>query len=309
MPQIDHKTLVAGLTRDERRSLLAQTDRDGLVRFALHFGGVIALAALITFGAPFQALLMLMQGILICFLFTLLHETVHRTPFKTDALNIWVGRLCGFLTFLGPEWFRYFHFAHHRYTHDPDKDPELQSPKPETFWAYVRYLSGLPDWRDRMKTLLRNATHPNQDSYVPERGKHKVMREARVQLALYALLALLSLIFQSTLLIQIWLLPILLGGPFLRAYLLAEHAGCDHVPSMLENTRTTLSTRAIRFIAWNMPYHVEHHAYPSVPFHKLPAFHAHTQAHIKHLDEGYLRFHRSFARHMKDTERPEPERS
>jgi fatty acid desaturase len=153
---------------------------------------------------------------LICFLFTLLHETVHRTPFKTDTLNIWVSRLCGFLTFLGPEWFRYFHFAHHRYTHDPDNDPELLSPKPQTLWQYITYLSGLPDWRDRCLTLVRNAIRHNDDSYVPARGKAKVMREARVQLALYGAIIALSVAFQTALLIKIWLLPILLGGPFLR---------------------------------------------------------------------------------------------
>ena len=301
MSEFDHKTLIASLSSEERRSLLAQNDRDGLIRFAWHFGSIIALAALITFGAAFQALLTLMLGILICFLFTLLHETVHRTPFKTDALNIWVGRLCGFLTLLGPEWFRYFHFAHHRYTHDSEHDPELQSAKPQTLWEYLTYLSGLPDWRDRALTLWRNAFRPNEDSYVPARGKAKVMREARIQLARYGVLIVLSLAFQSTLLIEIWLLPILLGGPFLRAYLLAEHAQCEHVPSMLENTRTTLTNRVVRFIAWNMPYHVEHHAYPSVPFHKLPELHQHTQAHIKHLDEGYARFNRDFARSVIET--------
>lgn len=216
MPEIDHKTLIASLNSEERRSLLVQTDRDGLIRFAWHFGSIIALAALITFGAAFQALLILILGILICFLFTLLHETVHRTPFKTDTLNIWVSRLCGFLTFLGPEWFRYFHFAHHRYTHDPHNDPELLSPKPQTLWQYITYLSGLPDWRDRCLTLVRNAIRHNDDSYVPARGKAKVMREARVQLALYGAIIALSVAFQTALLIKIWLLPILLGGPFLR---------------------------------------------------------------------------------------------
>lgn len=301
MPEIDHKTLIASLNSEERRSLLVQTDRDGLIRFAWHFGSIIALAALITFGAAFQALLILILGILICFLFTLLHETVHRTPFKTDTLNIWVSRLCGFLTFLGPEWFRYFHFAHHRYTHDPDNDPELLSPKPQTLWQYITYLSGLPDWRDRYLTLVRNAIRHNDDSYVPARGKAKVMREARVQLALYGAIIALSVAFQTALLIKIWLLPILLGGPFLCAYLLTEHVQCEHVPSMLENTRTTLTNRVVRFIAWNMPYHVEHHAYHSVPFHKLPEFHQHTQAHIKHLDEGYARFNRDFARSVIET--------
>ena len=64
----------------------------------------------------------------------------------------------------------------------------------------------------------------------------------------------------------------LLGQPFLRAYLLAEHARCPHVANMLENTRTTFTTALVRLIAWNMPFHAEHHAYPAVPFHKLPRF-------------------------------------
>lgn len=43
-----------------------------------------------------------------------------------------------------------------------------------------------------------------------------------------------------------------------------------------------------------MPYHVEHHAYPAVPFHKLPAFHEHTRAHIAHLENGYVTFNKSY---------------
>ena len=63
---------------------------------------------------------------------------------------------------------------------------------------------------------------------------------------------------------------------------------------MLENTRTTFTTRLMRFLAWNMPYHAEHHAYPIVPFHKLPAFHAIAQAHLKETERGYIRFNRKF---------------
>jgi fatty acid desaturase len=29
-----------------------------------------------------------------------------------------------------------------------------------------------------------------------------------------------------------------------------------------------------RFVYWNMNYHVEHHMFPMVPFHALPALHA-----------------------------------
>lgn len=49
---------------------------------------------------------------------------------------------------------------------------------------------------------------------------------------------------------------------------------------MFLNTRTTLTTRVVRFLAWNMPYHAEHHAMPSVPFHKLPVLHDMTAARL-----------------------------
>ena len=66
------------------------------------------------------------------------------------------------------------------------------------------------------------------------------------------------------------MLPVLLGQPALRLYLLAEHGDCPRVANMFENTRTTFTTAMMRFLAWNMPYHVEHHVYPQVPFYRLP---------------------------------------
>ncbi|MEM1299415.1 MAG: fatty acid desaturase, partial [Pseudomonadota bacterium] len=88
--------------------------------------------------------------------------------------------------------------------------------------------------------------------------------------------------------------PMLLGGPFLRAYLLAEHTFCPHVSNMLANTRTTFTNKLVRWLAWNMPYHAEHHAYPAVPFHKLPQFHALTRAHLGETQDGYTDFATSY---------------
>jgi fatty acid desaturase len=38
-----------------------------------------------------------------------------------------------------------------------------------------------------------------------------------------------------------------------------------------------------------MPYHVEHHAYPSVPFHALPQLNALVSARMMHSEQGYPR--------------------
>lgn len=292
MSDIDHRTIIAGLSVEDRRDLTARLDGPGIIRLAVHAGLVILMGALIAARIPFWPLLVLPQGILIVFFFTLLHETIHETAFRTALLNRTIATVAGFLILLPPAWFRYFHFAHHRHTHDRRNDPELMAPKPETVSQYLRYLSGGPYWSGMARVVITNAAGRNRDGFVPEKGRGKVAAEARLFLIGYAALLMISLAAQSALLLWVWIVPVLIGQPFLRAYLLAEHALCPHVANMLENTRTTFTTRLVRFVAWNMPYHSEHHSYPAVPFHRLPRFHEIIAKHLRTTERGYVRFHR-----------------
>ncbi|NTS32425.1 fatty acid desaturase family protein [Phyllobacterium sp. BT25] len=288
---MDHRTIIASLTQEQRDRLTAKSDAAGLVQLGVHWGAIGLLGSLIVARVPFWPLLMLPQGILIVFLFTLLHEAVHRTPFKTQRLNDVVARISGFMIVLPADWFRYFHFAHHRYTQDPDNDPELATPKPETLREYIVHLSGLPVWLSHVKTLLQNASGRCDDPYVPPKGQDKVKREAQIMILAYITLAGFSLWFQSSVLLFAWIIPAIIGQPFLRLYLLAEHGRCAFVANMLENSRTTTTTWFVRKLAWNMPYHAEHHSYPGVPFHRLPEFHALIEEHLKETETGYMRFH------------------
>ena len=291
---LDHRALLASLTAEQRRMLCAQADRPAALRLAIHLGAVAAMGAWIAAGWPLWWALMLPQGIGLVFLFTALHETIHRTAFRTAWANARAADLLGFLVLLGPRHFRYFHLAHHRFTHDPAQDPELTAPKPGSFRGYLVYLSGVPDWRWRIRSLVANATRPNRDPFVPGRGKAPVRREARAMLCIYAGLGGLSVAFGSAVLLWTWLLPLMLGAPFLRGYLLAEHGRCPHVCDMLRNSRTTLTNRLVRWLAWNMPFHAEHHAYPAVPFHKLPQLHEIARRHVQGAP-GYARFNLGYA--------------
>jgi len=295
MAEIDHRAIITRLSPEERNLLTAKADQPGFLRLAIHGGLVVVFGCLIALRVPCWPLLIVPQGVLIVFLFTLLHESIHDTAFETPWLNRAASFVSGFLILLPPVWFRYFHFAHHRYTHDPDNDPELTTPKPETVGRYLLYLSGIPYWTGMARVIFTNAAGKNRDAYVPEKGRPKIRSEARVFLILYALLLLASLAARSDILLWAWIVPALVGQPFLRAYLLAEHTRCPHVANMLENTRTTFTTRLVRFFAWNMPYHAEHHAYPTVPFHQLPRFHAIVAAHLRSTEKGYVRFHWKFA--------------
>ena len=291
MSGFTHKDFVANLPARERERLLARSNGAGLAHLAGHLGLLVLTGIWIMLALPLWQFGVIAHGIILVFLFTLLHETTHETPFATKRLNAVVGTVCGIVLILPYRWFTYFHLAHHRYTQDPTHDPELAEPKPQTWAQYLHYLSGTLVWRAQAAQLIRNALATANDSFVPAKRRREVTTEARWHLALYAAFAAAAIAFQLDIFLWLWLIPALAGQPFLRAYLLAEHTGCALVANMLENTRTTYTGAFIRFIAWNMPYHTEHHTYPMVPFHNLPALNQLLKPHLQVTERGYLRFH------------------
>ena len=291
---MDHKAFIASLPREALARLNRTEDSVGLWHLAGHFGLIAFLAVWIALGWPLWWAMLIPQGIAICFLFTLEHEATHKTPFRTVWINEWVGRISGLLIIQPFEWFRYFHLAHHRHTNIPEKDPELLAgAKPDGWRAYLWHVTGLPFWCAMITQTVCNARGRDPGDYVPERARARIVREARIMLAIYAV-ALASLAV-TPVLFWVWILPGLLGQPFLRLYLLAEHGRCAFVTNMFENTRTTFTNRIVRFLAWNMPYHTEHHALPQVPFHKLPELHGLMQGQHRVTSQGYVEFTRDYA--------------
>ena len=244
---------------------------------------------------PWLLITVPVYGAILIFLFAPLHETIHFTAFRSRWLNNAVATPIGFLLLLPYQSFRLFHYAHHRHTQDPERDPELLDMKPLMSGRYWFYLTGLPTWWQSLTTIWRHASGRIGEPYIEARHHATIIREARVHLAIYALLLLLSLLSSSAFLWWFWILPALVAQPLLRLYLLAEHSGCDFSPNMLENSRTTYTVPWINFLAWNMPYHAEHHYMASIPFHALPALHAYTGQRVKYKGDGYYRVNREIA--------------
>jgi fatty acid desaturase len=272
------------------------SDRAGLRHLAGHLGLLITTGTLVTLARGSLLLVpsLVLHGVVLVFLFAPLHESLHRTAFRSRALNDAVAWLAGLVLLLPPNWFRAFHFAHHRYTQIEGRDPELEVKRVETWPDYLIHLSGWRYWRGMARLLARNALGRIAAPYVPQSLEPRLVREARVMLAVYAVVVLLSVAFRSDAALLYWILPVVLGQPFLRGYLLAEHTGLPFVEDFWENTRTTLTGAPVRFLAWNMPFHAEHHAYPGVPFHALPELHAREQAKLKAVSPGYVAFHREW---------------
>ena len=272
------------------------SDRAGLLRLGAHIALIAVTASLIAFarGTWLLPIALVLHGIVLVFLFAPLHESVHRTAFRSRRLNDAVAWFAGLVLLLPPNWFRAFHFAHHRHTQIEGLDPELEAKRVETWPDYLIHLSGWRYWKGAVMLILRNASGRAEAAFVPPGLVPRLVREARVMLAVYAAAAIVSLILRSDAVLFYWLIPVLLGQPFLRAYLLAEHTGLPLVEDFWENTRTTLTGLPIRFLAWNMPFHTEHHVNPAVPFHALPELHRREREKLKAVSPGYVAFHRDW---------------
>ncbi len=244
---------------------------------------------------------MLAQGMVLIALFAPLHECIHGTAFRSTWKNRCVSWFCGLILLLPPNYFRAFHLAHHAHTQDPARDPELGFAKPESWGAALKDFSGLIYWKSQIQVMSKAAFGRLRADFITKRAAPTIKREGRIVLAVYLGLLAASLIAQTTLLLWFWVIPALLGQPFLRAYLLAEHWDCPLVADMRLNTRTTLTNGLVRFLAWNMPYHAEHHSYPSVPFHALPRLHELMRPELAVVSPSYLSVHRAFWRRLAKT--------
>ncbi|WP_441239397.1 fatty acid desaturase [Bradyrhizobium sp. 930_D9_N1_4] len=278
------------------RELSVRSNLRGAAQSFGHYGMIVLVGALIGIvtsrhGVLWALPLMAAQGYLVAFLFMAVHETAHKTAFKSRGLNLAVGYLSGFIIGLPYEYYCLFHWDHHRYTQDPDKDPELiVGVKPVTDTQLAIAYSGLLQVAGRLRLMLGHAvTGKVVVPWIPETKRATIVTEARTYVAVYALLLALSLWFASALLLWVWIVPLIIGQFFLRPYLYAEHTGCEQTRSAFQNTRTTYTGAVVKWFAWNMPYHVEHHAYPSIPFHALPKLNEIVDGEIVYRGRGYIR--------------------
>lgn len=284
------------IDRETLRRLSHRSDVRGFAQLAVHglLLGATGVMIWVSRGTLWIAPAVVLHGAILAFLFCPLHEAIHRTAFATRRINDAVAWMCGALLILPPGYFRLFHFAHHRHTQDPALDPELAHARPSSLSAYLWHVSGLPYWYDRCSVTLRMAlTGRVSEPFISIDKNASLVREARALLLLYLLAAGVSLYFGRAELLIYWVLPIFCGQPLLRMFLLAEHCACPFNDDMFANTRTTYTWRTLRLLTWQMSFHAEHHAFPSVPFHTLAALNALTRQHLASTSPGYLALHRA----------------
>ncbi|WP_305989573.1 fatty acid desaturase [Roseibium sp. MMSF_3544] len=287
----------SGVRLDKRtlKSIAARSDRPGLIYLAQWICGLLVTGALIwwSLGTLWMWPAMLIHGILLTVpSYAMSHETAHGTAFRTRWLNeavLWVTSL---IYMEEPLHRRYTHTNHHTHTWHVGKDSQMPFDTPMGFGGWLAEITGFALLRFHMAVFLNLAIGRYTDTMkmvTPEGEFAKMTRNARIMLAIYALIVAAPFFGIWW---PVWLLivPRVLGAPVMLLFTLIQHVELqENSPSILESTRSFRGSWLANFLYMNMNNHVEHHLYPQVPFHALPALSTAVKDQVPEPDPGFFR--------------------
>lgn len=246
----------------------------------------------------------------------LAHQALHKKGTGRLACDTPIGLvLCGatLVSFFSYQW---THLRHHKYN-GTEKDRESFDyaygliDSPSGAWrllGFVLHLTLAGHYVTAAKRIalavigrLRDrllAAHPDMTPKVAV----NVQREYQCHALLLLAAVVATAAFQTTLLVDLWLIPMLVGwGPAHSLIETTEHWHCDVPnPNVFRNTR---SIKAGLFACWYTNFnncHVGHHHDMSVPADKLPEFETALAGanEFGHWEESYPAFYARFLRHL-----------
>lgn len=205
------------------------------------------------------------------------HECGHGTAFKTDWMNTLVYEVASFMVMRESVVWRWSHTRHHSDTIIVGRDPEIQIPRPPDIRALVLSVFNVGGYRSYYPNLFRHAMGKMTDAertFIPASEFSKIYRNARISVAIYAVVIASAVVLQSWIPVFLFILPQFFGTWLMIIHNTTQHAGlAENVLDHRLNCRTVYMNPISRFIYWNMNYHVEHHMFPLVPYHALPRLH------------------------------------
>ncbi|MFN8570413.1 MAG: fatty acid desaturase [Gemmatimonadaceae bacterium] len=216
------------------------------------------------------------------------HNHVHRPVFNAPWLNRWFGR---FWTVSGGWPSMFWEHAHVTVHHADllhDSDWTLPYRRRDGSWEN-------PYWYAIASWPLRYTKHLFRD-FTSGRGGPEIGRRALVELTLFVAIFAVPFFIDWQMAIGLWLFPAWVANAMVMGPgMYAQHADCepetDEHPYRHSNT---FVQRAFNLTMFNIGYHIEHHAHPTVHWSVLPDLHERLKqqmidddAHI--LPFGYYR--------------------
>ena len=292
----------SGITidRKELKALMRRSDRPGLI----YLGCWLALLAVtgtlvqLSVGTWFiLPALLLYSGIFAIPAYALSHECAHGTAFRTRWLNEAVFWFTSLLYFEEPMHRRYSHASHHSHTWIEGEDNQMPyAPIPLNFAGWVEEILGLGLYWHQIRMFLLHSLGRFSDDVrrvTPPDELPRMRRNTQVCVAVYLGGAAISIVAGWMWPLWLIVLPRLVGGPIMNAFILMQHVEmAENQPNILQSTRSFRTNPFFRFLYFNMNHHIEHHLYPAVPFHALPELGDMLKEQLPEPDAGFLSTHR-----------------
>jgi fatty acid desaturase len=224
------------------------------------------------------------------------HECGHRTAFKTQWLNDVVYQIAAFCVLRQPTPWRWSHTRHHTDTIIVGRDPEINAKRPPEVMNILLNVFNLSFGVQELGRVLIHCAGTltvEEGEFIPDRERWKVYLVARIWCAIFSGMILWSVAIGSILPLLFVGLPSFYGAWLHLVFNLTQHAGlAEDVLDYRLNTRTVYMNPIFQFIYWNMNYHVEHHMFPMVPYHALPALHEKIKADTPPAYNGVIETYR-----------------
>jgi fatty acid desaturase len=210
------------------------------------------------------------------------HESGHGTAFRTSWLNDALYQLASFMNMKEPTLWRWSHARHHTDTIIVGRDREILAMRPPDALRLVLNVFGVREVLDVAVSVVRHAggrLTAEELTFIPESERRRVYREARAWVAIYGVVIAAAIYLGTFLPLMYVGLPSLYGRWLAHYFAFTQHAGlAENVLDHRLNSRTVYMNPVLRFLYWNMNFHVEHHMFPMVPYHALPALHEELRA-------------------------------
>ncbi len=210
------------------------------------------------------------------------HECGHGTAFKTPWKNDVVYQIACFMEMRNPVAWRWSHARHHTDTIIVGRDPEIITMRPPELAKVLLNFFGVLDVPQSLAAMLRYAAsniNAAERDYIPQSEWPKMIFIARIWTAIYAATIASAIYMGSVLPLMLIGLPRMYGAWHMLMTGLTQHIGlAEDVLDHRLNCRTVYINPFSRFVYWNMNYHVEHHMFPMVPYHRLPELHEEIKA-------------------------------
>ncbi len=294
MSDSDQEWLRCDIDRKTLKQLSKRNDRDGLIQFGSYFLIVIALGAclVLTWNTIWAIPIFIVYSIVWSFTNATGHEACHGATFRNHTYNEILLYVSSWMENWEPITVRWVHARHHTYTSIVEKDAEYLLPNAVRWRDMLGLLTGwnqIWHYNKEMVQLAFGYANPFIAVSVPESEQPKVFRNARIYLSSYILIIGVSIVMNSWLLIGLLILPRMVGAPMHGILRITQHGAlATEVRDHRKTTRTMYVNPVLGFFYCNMNYHIEHHMYPMVPFHALPALHAQLKDQMPEPSKGVI---------------------